>query len=1260
VPNGVTYVAGSLIGGDANDDTNPDGTGLTWTLTALNGGQSRTLEFQATVDGGALALNPIDNTADIVSFDQTDSILTDNTSTAALTVLGLDLEVVKTVSDENPEEGELITYTITLNNLSSQAINGVEITDVVPVGVTYVVASAAGTTVIDDSSPAGTGIVWTVPGDITNGTPVVLTFDATVDAGTAPGATTIDNTAFESAMNQTDSNNANNTSTVSIDPIGLDIEVLKAVSEATPTEGDTVTYTITVNNLSSQTASDINIGDVVPSGVTYVTGSISGGNSNSEATPITGDGLTWVIDSLAGLGSATLTFDASVNAATAATTITNNALLLSLTETEDNASNNTGSAVITPRAFDIAILKSVDDDTAEEGQEITFTVNVENTSTTDGTNIVVQDVLPSGLTFVAGSQTGPGATYDAGTRTFTWTIPTLLASNNLNLTYRTTVDAGATTTYVTAVNTASYVSSDQIDSATTNNTSSVTVTFVGIDIEVQKSVSVTNPEEGDTVTYTVNVNNTSTQAATNIEITDVLPVGVTYVTASATGPGAAYDAGTRTLTWLIPNLAGAAGSVLTFNTTVDAGTAGTTITNSASLSNIDQSESNTINNTGTVDINPVGLDIEILKAVDSPTPTEGDTVVYTITANNLSSQAATTVNISDVLPTGITYIASSVTGPGANYDAGTNTLTWTLATLAGGASEILTFSATVDPSTAGTTVSNSATLVSLDQTDDNAANNIGTVNIAPVGFDIAIAKSVSAANPEESSVVTYTINVENISAAPGTNIVVTDIVPSGVTYVASSIAGPAGVVTDDLDPAGTGLTWSIPSINASATLTLSFQASVDLGTAGTTVTNTANRTSSDQVDSNPVNDAITVTNLTTQDATNVNISDVLPVGITYVPASVTGPGANYDAGTRTFTWTLPTVSNGTPIVLDYDVTVDSGSASLGVLSNTANLVSLDQTDSNAVNNNSVVDIDPVGLDVQVLKTVSDTTPEEGETVVYTITVNNLSSQPATNLTIGDIVPTGVTYTALSITGGDSNSDATPTSGAGLTWTINTLAGSGTSVLSFSAVVDASTSGTTIVNDATLNSLDQTDDNAVNNIGSATITPVGVDLAVSKSVSEINPVEGNTITYTVNVENLSSQGASNIVISDVLPAGVTYVASSATGPGASYDAGTKISLDQTDDNATNDSGSVSIVPVSFDIAVDKSVDDNTAEEGQSITFTITATNTTAVDGTNVEITDVLPSGLTFVSAVPSDGTVDTTDPSGTGLVWTLASVLGNDS
>ena len=81
---------------------------------------------------------------------------------------------------------------------------------------------------------------------------------------------------------------------------------------------------------------------------------------------------------------------------------------------------------------------------AKEGDTVTFTLAY---ASTDGPVDAgtIKDVLPAGLTYVAGSATSSGefvfAGYDSATRTLSWTATTVTASGNV--TYKATVDAGA-------------------------------------------------------------------------------------------------------------------------------------------------------------------------------------------------------------------------------------------------------------------------------------------------------------------------------------------------------------------------------------------------------------------------------------------------------------------------------------------------------------------------------------------------------------------------------------------------------------------------------------------------------------------------------------------------------------------------------------------------------------------------------------------------------------------------------------------------
>src|SRR6202011_4851997 len=177
------------------------------------------------------------------------------------------------------------------------------------------------------------------------------------------------------------------------------------------------------------------------------------------------------------------------------------------------------------------------------------------------------------------------------------------------------------------------------------------------------------------------------------------------------------------------------------------------------------------------------------------------------------------------------------------------------------------------------------------------------------------------------------------------------------------------------------------------------------------------------------------------------------------------------------------------------------------------------------------------------------------------------------------------------------------------------------------------------------------------------------------------VRGSTGSYTVTVSNIGPVASSGLVtVSDTLPAGlapstatgtgwtcgivgqaVTCTRSDALGAAASYPvitiavtvgqaATTPLTNTATvaggnELNTANDSASDSTAIISqADVGIAKIASSGTVTGGSNVTFTITTTNNGPSNATGVQVTDLLPAGLTLVSATPSQGTYT----SGTGL------------
>ena len=744
-------------------------------------------------------------------------------------------------------------------------------------------------------------------------------------------------------------------------------------------------------------------------------------------------------------------------------------------------------------------------------------------------------------------------------------------------------------------------------------------------------------------------------------------------------------------TWTIGTIDAGSSATLTIQATVDAGTAGQTITNTVTNVVLDQTDSNvsiddpsesvTVGNT---------TDLVIGKTVDNAAPDEGDTVTFTVTVTNSGPARATNVAIDDVLPAGLT--AGTVTPSQGSWAEPT----WTVGTIDSGSSATLTIEATVDAGTAGQTITNTVSGVTLDQTDSNATADDPSESIT-VGnsTDLVIGKTVDNATPDEGDTVTFTVTVANSGPARATNVSIDDALPAGLTI---------GTVTPS-QGSWAAPTWTVGTIDAGSSATLTIQATVSAGTAGSTITNTVTNVTLDQIDSNASADdlsesitvgnatdlvvakivdnatpdegdtitfTVTVTNSGPARATNLSLDDAIPAGLTV--GSVSPSVGSYTAPT----WTIGTLDDGASATLTIIATVNAGTAG-STITNTVTNVLFDQTDSNATPDDLSESI-TVGnsTDLVVAKIVDDATPDEGDTVTFTVTVTNSGPARATNVAIDDVLPAGLTAGTV-----------TPSQGSwsAPTWTIGTIDSGSSATLTIEATVDAGTAGSTITNTVTNITLDQVDSDITTDDPSESVT-VGneTDLVIGKTVDNAAPNEGDTVTFTVTVTNNGPAQATNLSIDDALPVGLTagtvtpsqgsYTAptwtvgtidagSSATLTiQATVDAGTagstitntvsNVTLDQVDSNATADDPSESITVGNLtDLVVAKIVNDAAPDEGDTITFTVTVTNSGPARATSVTIDDALPAGLTAGTVTPSQG-------SWTAPTWTVGTIDSGSS
>ena len=168
-------------------------------------------------------------------------------------------------------------------------------------------------------------------------------------------------------------------------------------------------------------------------------------------------------------------------------------------------------------------------------------------------------------------------------------------------------------------------------------------------------------------------------------------------------------------------------------------------------------------------------DLEVIKTVDNLDPDIGGTSVFTIKAKNNGPYKATGVTVKDVLPSGYVFVS-------ANPSVGTwSSPNWNIGNFLNGATATMSIVATVN---ASGVYANTATITANDP-DPNMANNTATVTPA-VQSNLSISKTISNATATIGDNITFTITASNAGPSTATGVSVTDVLPSGYTFVSAT------------------------------------------------------------------------------------------------------------------------------------------------------------------------------------------------------------------------------------------------------------------------------------------------------------------------------------------------------------------------------------------------------------------------------------------------------------------------------------------
>ncbi len=895
-------------------------------------------------------------------------------------------------------------------------------------------------------------------------------------------------------------------------------------------------------------------------------------------------------------------------------------------DTYYKAISNQTSFVILP-VVDNLISKDSQQDSYNYKDIVAWNLTVTNNGPDKATEVVVNDKLPDSLIYL--SDNGNGS-YDVNAGI--WNVGELDVGETKVLTILTLVN-----TTKNVINHANITSKEHDYNLTNNYDDELIELNPSADLAIIKAVNNTNPNYGDFVKWTIEVSNNGPDVGNEIKITDILPEGLIFISSNGN-----YNNGV----WTIEKLE--VGESKTLEIVCKVNKTGL-ITNNVNVTGKEY-DFNLVNNNDTVSINvDKSADLEVVKTVNNTNPNYLDLVQWTIKVINHGPDAASEINVNELLPQGLVIIDWKGEGEFKNN-------LWNIGELEVGEEKTLNLICLVNKT--GELIN--IVTVNGKEYDFNKFNNKDneTIVVNPAS-DLAVIKTVNNSNPNYGDIITWIIEVSNNGPDIASDVIVKDILPEGLIFVRGSenynngtwninklLVGETKVFEIICKINKTGEFTNIVTVNGNEydynkTNNLDNETIYVNSSADLVVIKTVNNTNPNYRDT--INWTVKVKNNGPNIATNVLVKELMPECLIIVDWEGEGEFKNN-------VWNVGDLKVGEEKTLNLICLVNKTGQFTNIV-----MVNGSEYDSNKTNNidNETIIVNS-SADLAVLKTVNNSNPNYGDVVKWTIKVTNNGPDIATNVSVKELLPEGLIYLRNSVSKGffDSNSGI---------WTINSLSPNNFEYLDIYCRVNKSGEFTNVVS-VTGNEYDY---NKTNNVDDESITvEKTADLEIIKLVNNSNPDYREQITWTLIIKNNGPDDATGVIVVDSIPDGLIGISDNI---GGNYNDGiwyvgnlgcgetkewkivcivnktgdivnvASINGNEADLNLENNNASAIIhVRPAVDLSITKTSSKVEYVVGDIIDYTVNVTNNGPDTATNVIVSDYLDNGLSFRSFKSDNG------------------------
>ena len=956
-------------------------------------GENKSLQIVASIDGSITGTQTLTNHVDVSGKPANGNNVTAEAS-ANVQAQEAKIAVSKTAYPAAGTPGTSVTFTLAVKNTGSAALQNVFVSDLLPAGMSYV-SSTSG------STHSGQTVSWSNIGPMLSGENKSLQIVARID-GPIIGNQTLTNHVDVSGK-PTNGNNVTSNASADVHAQESKITVTKTANPTVGSPGTSVTFTLAVKNTGSATLQNVFVSDLLPAGMTYV--------SSTPVSTHSGQRVSWSnIGPMLSGENKSLQIVASIDSSVIGNqTLTNNVDVSGKLANGNNVTSNASANVYAQKA-NISVSKTADPTFGLPGTNVTFTMVVKNTGSAVLPDVFVSDLLPVGMSYVSST---PGSTH-AG-RIVSWSnIGPISPGENRSLQIVANISGSITSTQTLTNNVD--VSGKPANGNNVTARASAIVQAQQAKISVTKTANPTVGAPGTNVTFTLVVKNTGSAVLPDVFVSDLLPVGMSYISSTSGSTHAGQNVSWSNIGPISPG----DDKSLQITANISGSIAGAqTLTNNVNVTGKPANSNNGENVTAkaSANVRVQEASISVSKTADPTIGSPGTTVTFTIVVKNLGNSALPHCFVSDLLPNGLSYVSST----NGSQNSG-HYINWSdLGNLPTNAEKSVSIKAKID----GTVSGQLTNTVNVDGKPDRGENvtSSAMADVISQSSGITVEKTAIPDVGLRGAIVTFPIKITNNEHVKLAHVKAVDVLPLGMDYESNgTIPSPTSVVQtggrwvvtwNDLGPLNSSQSYDLSlkslitgtvlgkvtnEINTTGVLesgndvSARDTADVIVETSGINITKKASQ--SEGTTGTIINYTIVIDNIGSAEFCQLSSQDLLPKGLNYIWDDHGGAWKEPNE----VSWNnLGCLLPGEKIKIELMASI-TGTV-MGNLDNKVSVRGRRQSDGALMLEESHEEVEAKSAPFIITKTSDKSTYRPGEEMTYTITICN----PLEHISLADVI-----------------------------------------------------------------------------------------------------------------------------------------------------------------------------------------------------------------------------------------------------------------